>query len=46
MDLSLLSAPTFNSTYVKVELNGASFITDRPGFLNPSDVLQANTSKK
>ena len=46
MDLSLLSDPTFNSTYLRVELNGASFITDRPGFLNPNDILQVNTSKK
>lgn len=45
MDLSLLTAPTFNSTYLQIPLNGASYIDARPGFLNPNDVLKTNTSK-
>ena len=45
MDLSLLTAPTFNATYLQIPLNGNSYIDKSPGFLNPNDVLKANTSK-
>lgn len=45
MDLSLLTAPTFNSTYLQIPLNGASYIDNRTGFLNPNDVLKPNGTK-
>lgn len=45
IDLSLLTAPTFNSTYLQIALNGASYISERPGFLNPNDVLKNDVTK-
>lgn len=45
IDLSLINTPSYNSSYLSIPLNGASYINDRPGPLNPNDVLKPNMSK-
>ncbi len=45
MDLSLINTPTFNSTYLTIGLNGASYINNKTGVLNPNDVLKPNVSQ-